>query len=797
MGMRMTSSARRFLHSAALFLAFLALGCSEKEPQEDAEAPGDTVLRRQLVAAGGERLNVVLITIDTLRADRLSSFGSDVETPHLDSLAAEGALFTNASTTVPFTFPAHSSIMTGTYPPFHGVRENVGYYLGEGNRTLAQMLGEAGWQTAGFVSSFVLDSRWGIGRGFDHYYDDFDLAAFEDANLGSVQRPGSETIAAALEWLDGRQGDGSEPGPFFLWLHLYDPHDPYTPPEPFRSRYPGRPYDAEVAYTDSLVGGFVGELEDRGVLERSVVVVTADHGEGLGDHGETFHGYFVYDSTVHVPLILRLPGQAVAGQRIDQAVSHVDIVPTLLDLSGQQPLPEGLHGQSLLAMLAGATESPGEAGSEGQVYAESFYPLLHYGWAPLRSLRSATHKYVEAPNPELFDLRADPGEAASVYRDQQGAGRRMARSLVALAARLEEGAASQAAPDLDQQTLAQLQALGYMAGPGEASARGYDPSVPRPDPKQKLHLHRQLMRAQGRVSAGETQAAAGLLRSALEEDPDLLDAHQLLGSIELSAEDFAAAAGHFERALALDDRHKPSLFGLATAHQRLGRTDDALLGFRRLLEVAGQDSKATLAIADVEVERGELGAAEETLRLAAQPGAPALLFNRLGEVQTLSGRPAEAIRSFQDALEGNPRLSQPHFNLAVLYEQAGDLERARARYQEAIDRAPKHYQAQFNLARLMGGLGHAERERELLEEAIASKPDFAVGYFFLGKSLMEAGELERAEEVTRAGLEIVDESQLGWFVLADVLNRRGRPAEAAQALNRGRSVSKSQVESGR
>ena len=774
----------------ATILAVLAFGCGGPVPEEDHAA-----LRRQLVGAvAPEELNVVLITIDTLRADRLSSFGSEVETPSFDRLAAEGVSFTNASTTVPFTFPAHSSILTGTYPPFHGVRENVGYYLGDESRTLAQMLGEAGWQTAGFVSAFVLDSRWGIARGFDHYFDDFDLTTFEDANLGSVQRPGTETIAAALAWLDERPREPPA-RPFFLWLHLYDPHDPYTPPEPFRSRYPGRPYDAEVAYTDSLVGGFVDQLASRGVLERSLVVLTADHGEGLGDHGERFHGYFVYDTTVHVPLILRFPGQALAGKRVDAAVSHVDIVPTVLDLSGLSPegdeggIAGRLQGRSLLTTLGDPAETPGDDGSDPAVYAESFYPLLHYGWAPLRSLRSTSHKYIEAPNPELFDLAADPRESRNLASDQQGTARRMARSLLALADRLDEGASAAAAPDMDAQTLAQLQALGYLAGPGQADARAYDPSLPRTDPKDKVHLHRRLMVAQGLVGDDKQAEAAELLHKALAEDPNLLDAHELLGNMELKAERPEAAAGHFESALALDDRHKPSLFGLATSHKQMGRIDDALLGYRRLLDIAGQDAKATLAIADIKVARGDLDAAEEILERAAQPGAQALLFNRLGEVQTLAGRSSEARRNLETAISSNPRLSQPHFNLAVLFEQAGDSDRATTQYEQAIEKAPKHYKAQFNLALLVGRLGDAGRQRELLEQAIASKPDFAIGHFFLGKSLMAGNQLERAEGVTRAGLEILAESQLGWFVLADILNRRGRREEAGRALARARSAS--------
>jgi len=296
------------------------------------------------------------------------------------------------------------------------------------------------------------------------------------------------------------------------------------------------------------------------------------------------------------------------------------------------------------------------------------------------------------------------------------------------------------------------------------------------------------MRAQGLVGDGEEARAAEILRQALAEDPDLIDVHQMLGSIELAADRFETARGYFEQALALDDRHQPSLFGLAASHLNLGQEDEALLGYHRLLEVAGQDSKATLAIADIEVSRGDLPAAEATLREATPPGAPALLFNRLGEVQALAGRPAEAIRNFDQAITDNPQLAEPHFNLAILFDEAGELPRARSEYQAAIERAPKHFQAQFNLGRLEGRMGDPAREIELLEQSIASNPEFAAGHFYLGKSLMDVGELERAEEITRSGLELAEESPLGWFVLADILNRRGASSEARAAAARGQAL---------
>jgi len=298
-----------------------------------------------VVGASRSDLNVVLITIDTLRSDRLSCYGSQrVETPVMDAFAREGVLFANAASTVPFTLPAHTSILTGLYPPGHGVRENVGYTVGEELTALAEVLSDNGWSTVAFVSAFVLDSRWGIAQGFDHYHDEFDLSTFDEApNLSAVQRPGEETIAEAVEWLDERPPDE----PFFLWLHLYDPHDPYTQPEPWASQYPNRPYDGEVAYTDSLVGTFRSALEERGLMKSSLVVLTADHGEGLGDHGESSHGFFVYDTTIHVPLIIREPDTASGGRFVSAGGDQLrEVDRTCTELLSCPVQPRSAHGSS-------------------------------------------------------------------------------------------------------------------------------------------------------------------------------------------------------------------------------------------------------------------------------------------------------------------------------------------------------------------------------------------------------------------------------------------------------------------
>lgn len=767
----------------ASVLALVLVACGP-ETEDAAPSPVRVDVAHLLGGASTKQPSVILITIDTLRADRLSSYGSDrVATPHIDRIAAEGIRFANASSTVPFTLPAHSSIMTGLYPPSHGVRENVGYVLAPELVTLAERFRDGGYRTGGFVSAFVLDARWGIARGFDTYVDDFDLDAMAGANLGSVQRAGPETIGHALTWLDGA---GSE-GPFFLWLHLFDPHDPYDPPEPFRSEYQGRPYDGEVAYTDSLIGEFRSALEQRGLFDESLVVLTADHGEGLGDHGESYHGFFVYDTTVHVPLVVRLPGAVEAGRVVVDAVSHVDIAPTLielLDLDGAG----AAQGRSLLPDMQGLPNPLAERG----VYAESFYALDHYGWAPLRSLRTAEHKYIEAPEPELYALLEDPGELANVLLEERDLSRRLRAEALELAAELDRAAPSASAePDLDEDTLAQLRALGYLAGRG-AAGRG-DSEGPRADPKDKAHLHRAIMRAQSAFGAGDEDAAAAELRAALSEDEGLLDAHQLLGTITLLAGDPEPAIGHFRSALALDPEHRQSLLGLANAYRELGRIDEAVVGYRRLLDVAGQDAKATMALARIHVDGGELSEAERVLAAAAEGREPpAVITNKLGEVMALLGRSGDAEARFRQAISSNPELGEAHFNLAVLLDEWGRTEDAIIAYRQAAELRARDHRPRFNLGRLYGRQGRADLQIEAYRGAVEAAPDFTVGYFHLAKALMDDGrDLEEAETFVRRGLESEPEGRdgaLGYFVLADILNRLGRAAEERQALARGQEL---------
>lgn len=416
-------------------------------------------------------LGVVIVTLDTTRADRLSAYGyMDAVMPHLDRLAREGIVFDRATSVAPLTLPAHCSLFTGLFPPAHGVHDNADPALSPEHTTLAEILHARGFRTGAFVGSAVLDADRGLSQGFEQYSGVADGALRDRSRPRPLQRPANETVDEALRWLSG-VGDSH----FFLWVHLYDPHRPYDPPEPFRSAFRD-PYIGEIAFADSQVGRLLDALDRRGQLDRTVVVVAGDHGESLGDHGERDHGVFVYESVLRVPLILSAPH--VAPGRIDDVVRLVDVMPTVLDLLGL-PRPR-TDGVSLADAIHGR---PGRLDLEA--YSESLYPR-RFGWSPLRSLRAGRFKLIEAPRPELYDLERDPFEERNIYEER----RSLAGTLQERLAALERGGpvtgrgnGEHRIPGEElQERLASLGYVGSSASPATSARRDL------PDPKECIRL---------------------------------------------------------------------------------------------------------------------------------------------------------------------------------------------------------------------------------------------------------------------------------------------------------------------
>ena len=759
-------------------------------PGGEVMAPSGHVLGRLPSGVGPNDLSVLLITLDTTRADRIGAYGfADIETPHLDRLAAEGVLFEQAQAVAPLTLPAHSSIFTGEYPPAHGVRDNGGFYLGDEHVVLAEILRDEGLRTGGFVGAFVLDAKWGIAQGFDHYFDDFDLGDTVRMALNEIERPAGEVTDAALAWLDE-----APDARFFSWVHFYDPHSPYEPPEPFAERYRNRPYVGEIAYVDSEVGRLLAWLDENGRARDTVVIVMGDHGESLGEHGESGHGFFIYEGATRVPFIVRAPYDTMRGHRVAEVVRAVDVSPTVFDLlaveAGQEDRDASFQGASIVRLLTGST------GPRLPAYAEAVYPRYHYGWSDLASLRVENMKYVAAPRPELYDLAADPGEVNNLYSARPDEADRLASMLQTLESRWTDRALPAQVDEIDPDTRARLAALGYLASfAGGGSAEPVDRST-LADPKDRIHLFNLMRTAREASLKGNQPAALEALERVLIEDPSVIDAWVRLGDEQMRGDDTGAAIESYRRAIELKPDYAHAVINLATAYRRAGAEEEAILGYQEFLRLDPRNAMIHYELARMLVDRGDLDGGERHLKEAAalSPEMGAAVVSQ-GAVALLRADPVNAQRLFEQALTIQPDVRLAHFNLALLAEERGDPRAAVDFYRRELDYHPQSYRVQFNLGRLLDGLGDRHGATEALEQSIEINPEFAIGHFFLAKSLVDRNEqLDRAMELARTGLELdpgSDMAPMGHYLLADIYTRLGQPAEAQRELASARALERS------
>jgi choline-sulfatase len=727
-------------------------------------------------------LNLLLVTLDTTRADRIHAYGFDgVETPNLDRLAREGVLFEQAVSPAPLTLPAHSSIFTGAFPPAHGVRDNGGFFLDDRETTLAERLQAGGFTTGGFVGAYVLDHKWGIAQGFQTYFDDFDLSKYQSLSLGSVDRPGDEVADKALAWLDQVSAKR-----FFGWVHFYDAHSPYDPPEPFKSRYAGHPYVGEIAFVDSQVGRLLAYLDAHHLADRTVIVVMGDHGESLGEHGEATHGFFVYQATLHVPLLIRTPYDVMAGRRVADTVRSIDILPTVLELLGVKT-PDRLEGSSVVPLMTGAKQELGLA-----AYSEAIYPRFHFGWSDLRALTSGRYKYVAAPRPELYDLQQDPAEAHNIYPERQALGDRMNQELIALEGRMSATAqAPKAAVEVDPDARARLAALGYVGTFVTALAPD---RAGLADPKDKIQLFNLMTQAR-ETARHDTESDEGLhaLERVVAADPKVIDAWFMLGNEYYRRRQFARAIDQFTRALELKPDYDLVVINMANAYRALGRDQEAMVGYRRFMELDPKNAQIRYEAAQILIDGGNLDEAQRELTqaLALEPTLAAAR-NALGVLALRRGDLAGAEREIRAAIAQKPDVRLAHYNLALLAEQQGDLPRAVAEYKQEIARHANSYKAAFNLGRLYEKTGDRPGQVAQYRMAIAMNPAFAEGFLFLAKLDLDLGQdLDEAVRLARRGIELDPAGEyapLGHYVMADVFSRQGRHLDAELEAVRGQAL---------
>ncbi len=749
--------------------------------------------------AGGGGTNLLLITLDTTRADRIGAYG-DVRaaTPHLDRLAREGVRFDRAYTSAPLTLPAHVTLMTGREPQAHQVRNNGTYALRPEETTLAEVFRQAGYSTMAMIAAYVLEKKFGLAQGFAGYDDALDKPEGDTTYRSEISA--DKVFAKFSRWLDR-----SPSLPFFCWVHLYDPHAPYEPPAPFRERFADDPYRGEIAFMDDTIGRMLQELDRRGLLKNTLVVAAGDHGEGFGEHDESGHGVFCYEETLRVPLIFHHRRLFAAQRVVAQAVGLVDVLPTLLELY-RLPLPAGIQGRSLAPLLAG-DEDPGRPAPA--LYFESLYGMEEMGWAPLSGLLSGRLKYISLPRPELYDLASDPLEKDNLYLKRNARAKQLARDLDSYLERTVPAGKAALRSQQTRQDQARLRTLGYFASSDRPFLKGANE-----DPKDGIGPMNRLLKTRETIRAGSLEGAeqqldalraSGLdrklpqfhdtayelalarkdpvaiqavLREAIARFPETsrfalllatfyrnrgderrteetaqltlamdarsVEAHLMLGELYHGQKKIDLAIGHFQKAWDLEPGDRKLAIALADLHIEAGRPDQALATLRRLLDAAAPDAKSIPAdvrgqAAKLLVKLGRPEMAEGLLReLVGDQGGHPAHWTQLGLAQLDRGRGDDALRSFERALEIDPKqalalsgLGTLHLTLFRQRQDRQSLRRAGEFFSRALAVDDQLITALNGLGAVRLYLGDSEEAIRYFRRALASDPEFVNTYFNL------------------------------------------------------------------
>jgi arylsulfatase A-like enzyme/Flp pilus assembly protein TadD len=638
------------------------------------------------------RWNVLLVTFDTTRADHIGCYGrAAARTPVVDRLAAEGVRFSRAYSSVPVTCPSHATILTGKHPIAHGVRDNGLFVLGSEQRTLAEILKERGYRTGASVGAFPLVARFGLQQGFD-FYDDrlsqpFDLvlagARPSPPSLFMEMRPAARVNEPALEWLEGNASQ-----PFFLWLHYYEPHQPFQPPVPYDELFADSPYDGEIAYADESLGVVLDRLKALRVYDRTLVVFTSDHGEGLGEHRELTHSYLVYDTTLHVPLIVR-PPSGPQGRVVGSRVRLVDVAPTVLELL-DIPVPPDIQGRSLVPLFAGG---PGDAADRVH-YAETLSSRLSQNWGELRALFDGPWKYIHGPRPELYDVRADPRELHDLARERPEVAAEMRGKLADFLKRNSPPGGSRMAP-VDAETRRRLEALGYLAAGagGEQDLRDVlrDDGIAPQDRAQDVSA---MSAARAFLQQGQPFRARELARSLLATAPD---------------------SGVYLEILAL-------------AEMMLGRIDEALPAVEKMLASGwgrGVAERLMLYIGEARYRSGDREAGLRQIRRSLESRPTADGYYLLASLQGEEGRHDEEKASLHRALELDPKYAPARVDLGARLAQGGQRDAARAELERVVRENPYYARALYNYGAFLLEGGDAARALASFERAVKLEPNYA------------------------------------------------------------------------
>ncbi|MGA3102902.1 MAG: sulfatase-like hydrolase/transferase [Terriglobales bacterium] len=609
--------------------------------------------------------NVLFVTIDTLRADHVGCYGyKQVKTPNIDSLATDGSRFERAYAVVPVTLPSHSSMMTGTYPMLSGMHDFSGNKLSPLQPTLASVLKQSGYQTGAVIAAAVLDSRFGLNQGFDFYYDHFEFSRLDEANLDEMERPGNAVADVALDWL-ARNSQHK----FFLWMHLYDPHFPYHPPEPYATEYATHPYDGEIAFADEQLGRVLRFLKEKGIYQNTIIVLCGDHGESLGEHGEKTHGFFIYNATMHVPLIIRLPETSTA-RTVADPVSLVDLMPTVLSAAGLAT-PSQVQGRSLLSEIRGVPSGADVAANRDRtLYGETFLPRIHFDWSELRASENAKYHFIEAPKPELYDLTKDPAELHNLFSEKSAVADEMRVQLKSLIRDYSAGKEMAEKTGLDPALMERLKALGYAGFSGGGTSTAKSESLP--DPKDRIATYELISDAIADSQHGRYQESIDKLTNVVKTEPNSVPAHYLQGLDYYRLQKFAEAVDELTRTVQLSPDYALAFFNLGMAQAHAGQMDAAIATLQRTLQLDPTNFEAAYNLGVAFIQKQQLAPAADAFRqsVAIYPDL-ARSHRALGETLLYQGKTDEAIAELRRAVELAPQEPAMHESLAKALTMKG------------------------------------------------------------------------------------------------------------------------------
>ncbi|MGA1869788.1 MAG: tetratricopeptide repeat protein [bacterium] len=755
--------------SAFLGLAVL-IGCHR----------GSLSPQKSMTRLKGNKPNVLLITIDTLRADHLGCYGYDqVKTPNIDSLAEGGILFQRAFTPVPVTLPSHASILTGVYPPFHGVRNNGTFILDKQSITLAEILKDEGYQSAAVTGAYVLDSRFGLDQGFDYYDDEIDRKK-EDINQLYVERKAEEVSQAAIKWL-GQKSDA----PFFLWVHYFDPHATYIPPSPFMMEYAGHPYDGEIAYTDEQIGVLLQYLRSRGELENTLVILTADHGESLGEHGEETHAIFLYDATLHIPLIFHYPHAFPQPKEISQLVRTIDILPSVLDVL-QMKIPSDVQGENLTAFI-----SHPESAQDKILYCETHYPALNHGWSPLEGIRTSEWKYIQAPSPELYNLTEDAKETANLITSHPREVEKIREEFLSLKKHVSlNGIQWSRGGPLDERERQKLMSLGYIW----TTAPEHD-NEQAPDPKDMVGTLIHLNRAISFYTLKEYGKAEAELKIILAQNPLDIFARFSLASIYMQGGKLEEALTEYEMVASKDQNFMDIHNHMGALYERMDQDEKALKEYNMAVSL-------NPSFAEAYNNRGALymklnnsaKARDDFLQAISLHNSFPEAFNNMGLSYEKEGSYAKAVNFFQQSLHYRPDYPDASNNLGCVYIKMGDYENARQALEKIVKIEPDHIEAHNNLGIVYNHLGNYERAILELEETLLLDPNYIDAYISLGIAYFEEGEYKEALRNYEKALQLNPESPQAYINLGILYTHQDTMQRAIEAYKKAVDVAPENVD---